>query len=133
MRLKSVPITVPENAQMALKSPLLKSNRVWLKLLPVLEGVESGGDALDPPMSILVGIKDKLDGSFHLELLLQSKQMLLPGTATLGEQQQLPTGIYLQIRREPKIKSISCKTLAGQKKWSHHKLNQHGSHYQSRL
>lgn len=72
-----------------------------VEVAPVLEGVEPSGDALNPPLSILVGIKDKLDGRLHLELLLQGKQMLLPGTPALREQQHLPTGVYLEMRREP--------------------------------
>lgn len=68
---------------------------------PVLEGVEPSGDTLDPPLSILVGVKDKLDRRLHLELLLQGKQVLLPGTPTLGEQHHLPTRIYLEMRVEP--------------------------------
>lgn len=52
---------------------------------PVLEGVEPSRDTLDPPLSILVRVKDKLDGCLHIELLLQSKKMLLPGTTTLGK------------------------------------------------
>lgn len=68
---------------------------------PVLEGVEPSGDTLDPPLSMLVGVKDKLDGRLHLELLLQGKEMLLPGTPTLGEQHHLPTRIYLEMRGEP--------------------------------
>lgn len=71
------------------------------EVTPVLEGVESCGDALDPPLAILVGVKDKLDGRLHFELLLQGKQMLLPGAPTLGERKHLPTGIYLEVRREP--------------------------------
>lgn len=52
---------------------------------PVLEGVEPSWDTLNPPVSILVRIKDKLDGRLHLEILFQVKQMLLPGTPALGE------------------------------------------------
>lgn len=66
---------------------------------PVLKGVEPSRDTLDPPLSILVRIKDKLDGCLHIKLLLQSKKMLLPGTSTLGEKQHFPTGIHLEMRR----------------------------------
>lgn len=47
-------------------------------------------------MSILVGVQHILDGRLHLELLLQGEQMLLPGTAALGELHHLPTGINLE-------------------------------------
>ena len=69
--------------------------------LPVIKGVEPSGNTLDPPLSVLVWVQDKLDGCFHLEILLQGKQMLLPGTPALGKQQNLSTGIYLEMWREP--------------------------------
>lgn len=65
-------------------------------MVPVLKGVESGRDALNPPVSTLVGIEDELDGGLHLQLLLQGEQVLLPRTPTLGEQQQLPAGVHLR-------------------------------------
>ena len=87
-----------------------------IKILPVLEGVEPSRDALDPPLSILVGVKYKLDGRLHLELLLQSKQMLLPGTTALGEQHHLPTGIYLETRGEPEKLCVTNVQDNGQKR-----------------
>lgn len=57
-----------------------------MKEAPVIESVEPGGDALNSPLPILVGIKDELDGRLHLQLLLQGEQVLLPGTPALGEQ-----------------------------------------------
>lgn len=80
---------------------------------PVLESVEPRGDALDPPLSILVCVKDKLDGCLHTELLLQSEKMLLPGTTTLGKKQDLPTGIDLKMKREAKaiLSDSGCCTV----------------------
>lgn len=63
----------------------LKMQKQHEHLVPVLEVIEPSRDTLDPPLSILVSIKDKLDGSLHIELLLDSKEMLLPGTTTMGK------------------------------------------------
>lgn len=70
-----------------------------MEAAPVLESVEPGGDALDPPIFILVGIEDKLNGRLHFQLPLQREQVLLPRTATLGEQQHLPTRVHLGAER----------------------------------
>lgn len=54
---------------MAFNNVLLKVNLKILNL-PVLESVEPSRDTLDPPLSILVWVKDKLNGRLHVELLL---------------------------------------------------------------
>lgn len=69
---------------------------VWVEVAPVLKSVESGRDALNPPVSTLVGIEDELDGGLHLQLLLQGEKVLLPRTAPLGEDQHLPAGVHLR-------------------------------------
>lgn len=98
--------TISHWAEMSIKLPLKCTKNKLVEVAPVLEGVESSRDTLDPPLSILVRIKDELYGCLHLELLLQGKQMLLPRTTTLGEQQHLPTGIYLQKEKNQEITFI---------------------------
>lgn len=67
-----------------------------MEVAPVLESVEPGGDALNPPICILVGVEDELDGRINLQLPLQGEQVLLPRTPALGEQQHLPAGVHLR-------------------------------------
>lgn len=67
-----------------------------MEVAPVLKSVESSRDALNPPISTLVGIEDELDGRLHFQLPLQGEQVLLPRTPTLGEQQHLPAGVHLR-------------------------------------
>ena len=78
---------------------------------PVLEGAEASRDALDPPLSVLVGVQEELDGGFHLQLLLQGEEVLLPGTPTLREDHHLSTGVCLQDQRyqgdQPGLKHVT--------------------------
>lgn len=67
-----------------------------MDVAPVLESVEPGRDALNPPICILVGVEDELDGRINLQLPLQGEQVLLPRTPALREQQHLPAGVHLR-------------------------------------